>query len=180
MTEEEHRELVEAENRGSALIGVDRVYARKLYTDIPLHRIEDLTGEAVYFEKGVIWACVLGSIGALLASCVFAVLAFGWWALIIIPGVVVSWLVYSSMSSRGDAKIGLISLLLIGVIAVACFAVLNDLWANVFLIGVLSSLWLNRLAYSASTLFLRVFVLRNVHAYNAFNEGLVIRVVGAS
>ncbi len=177
MTEQEHRELVEAENRGSILVGVDRVYARKLYTDVPIRRIEDLTGEAVYCEKAVVWISFLGTSAALLASCTFAVLAFRWWAILAIPVVVVIWFVYSSMSARSDAKIGLISLLLVAAIAIAGFTIADRLWTNLFLIGVLLSLWLNRLVYSASTIFLRGFVLRNFRAWHTFEDGLVVRAV---
>ncbi len=178
MTEQEHRELVEAEKQGSILVGVDRIYARKLYTDASFHCVEELTGEPVYIEKAVVWLSFLGTHLALVVSCVFAVLAFRWWAFLAIPGIIVAWFVYSSMSVRGGSKIGLITLLLVGAIAVAILGVIDGLWANLFLIAFILSLWLNRLLYEAATLFLRAFVLRNFRAWNAFEDGLVVRTVG--
>lgn len=131
----------------------------------------------MYIEKAVVWITFLGTPLVLVASCLFAVLAFHWWAFLAVPGVVIAWFVYSSMSARGSAKIGLITLLLVGAIAVAVSRVIDELWVNLFLIAFLLSLWLNRLLYEAATLFLRAFVLRNFRAWNAFEDGLVVRAV---
>jgi hypothetical protein len=43
-----HREIVQLEEQGRLIIGVDRVMARKFYIDIPISRIEKETGEAPY------------------------------------------------------------------------------------------------------------------------------------
>lgn len=177
MTEQEHRELVGGERQRSILVGVDRVYARKVYTNVSLRRIEELTGEPVYIEKAVVWLSFLGTPLALVASCVFAVLAFHWWAFLAVPGALIAWFMYSSMSVHGRSRIGLITLLLVGAVAVTIFGVIDGLWANLFFIAFLLSLWLNRLLYEAATLFLRAFVLRNFRAWNAFEDGLLVRTV---
>ena len=51
----EHKELIELEQQGKILIGVDRAMARKFYTDTPVSTITEETGEAPYFEKIIIW-----------------------------------------------------------------------------------------------------------------------------
>jgi hypothetical protein len=48
-----HREIVQLEEQGRLIIGVDRVMARKFYIDIPISRIEKETGEAPYLEKTI-------------------------------------------------------------------------------------------------------------------------------
>jgi hypothetical protein len=177
MMVQEHRELVEAEKQGRILVGVDRVYARKLYTDVSLRRIKELTGEPVYLEKAVVWFSFLGTPLTLVAACVFAIIAFRWWACIAVPSAVMAWFTYSSMSARGGARIGLITVLLAAATTVAILGVVAAFWTNLFIIALLLSLWMNRLLYVASTFFLRAFVLRSSQAWNAFEDGLVVRTV---
>jgi hypothetical protein len=63
-----HKNLVELEEQGKILIGIDRSMARKFYTDIPLKKIEEETGEAPYFEKIIVWIAFLFGPISLLAS----------------------------------------------------------------------------------------------------------------
>ncbi|HXH24686.1 MAG TPA: hypothetical protein VNI78_05515, partial [Vicinamibacterales bacterium] len=55
MNDAEYTALVQSAYDGRALIGVDRVFARRLYTDVPTSAIENATGEAPYLEKLVVW-----------------------------------------------------------------------------------------------------------------------------
>jgi len=51
MTEQEHKEIVKLEGQGRLALGIDRAFARKFYTDVPLATIAEKTGGTVYLEK---------------------------------------------------------------------------------------------------------------------------------
>lgn len=179
MTEAEHAELVEATYAGLIVIGVDRPYARKVFTDVPLARIQELTGEAPYFEKAVVWFVWIGSFLALPVSWVFAVLALGWWGLLTIPPTAVAWAIYCGCSPRGNSRLWLITVILVATVANAAFGVPESIWARLAPVAFIAALWLNRSLYVASTFFLRAMVLRNRRAWVAFSDGLYVRDVAS-
>jgi len=165
MTDEEYQALVARVQAGSLLIGVDRSTARKLYTDVPLSRIEAETGEAPYFEKMVVLGAFVGGPVSLLASFVMAVLGFGWWAALAIPVSIVVYFVFAGASSMPKQGMAGVSVLL-------AFALLG-FYLNWFpsnyiawhAVLVLFAFWNARLIYAAATHFIRAFVVRNHRAY---------------
>jgi len=165
MTDEEYQALVARIEAGSLLIGVDRGMARKLYTDVPLSRIEAETGEAPYFEKMVVFGAFVGGPVSLLASFVIAVLGFGWWAALAIPVSIVVYFVFAGASSMPKQGMAGVSVLL----ASALFGLyLNWFPSNYiawYVVLVLFALWNARLVYAAATHFIRAFVVRNRRAY---------------
>lgn len=179
MNDAEYKALVQSAYDGRALIGVDRVFARKLYTDVATSRIEDTTGEAPYLEKLVVWFAFLGGPVAMLGSALAAVVAFGWWVVVIIPGSLVWWMGNKSMSVRGGSSIWFLTLLMIAAAVVHFMKLLPDRWMSGYLILFAFALWCDRLLYVASTFFLRAFVLRNPQALEVFGEGITIREAGA-
>ena len=117
MTADEYKEFVAQVNSGALLIGVDRAIARKFYTDIPLSKIEEETGEAPYFEKMVVWFAFLSAPIAFLASLVLSVLALRWWAAVAIPFFILAYFVFSgqsSMARRGMLSISILLALAVG------------------------------------------------------------------
>lgn len=175
MTEDEYKEFVARANSGALLIGVDRAVARKLYTDIPLSRIEKETGEAPYFEKMVVWFAWLSAPLALLASFVLSVLAFRWWAALAIPVSVVVYFVFSGQSSmprRGMLGITILLALAVGSLFTDFFTSRLAPW---YFIAVAFSFWASRLVYNAATVFVRAFVLRNQRALEFLSEHIQTR-----
>jgi len=171
----EHKELIELEQQGKILIGVDRAMARKFYTVTPISTINEETGEAPYFEKIIVWFAFLSGPLALSSSIVLGFFAFKWWGVICLVLCPIAFLVYSSLSARGDSKsIGITLLLLISV-GVHFFGNFNMFWITLFVCAFLFSLWCVRVLYCSATLLLRCFVIRNRRAFEYLSDYLTIR-----
>jgi len=165
MTDEEYQAIVSRIQTGSLLIGIDRSMARKFYTDVPLSRIEEQTGEAPYFEKAVVFGAFIGGPLALLASFVMAVFAFGWGAVLAIPASVVLYFIFtgaSSMPRNGMAGITVLLVLALASLYLNWFPSSYMAWYAVL---IAAALWSARLIYSAATVFIRAFVVRNRRAF---------------
>ena len=178
MNAADYKAFVQSVYDGRTLVGIDRVFARKLYTNRATSEIKKATGEAPHFAKLVVWFAFLGGPLAMLSSAVVAVLAFEWWALLITPAAFVLWFLNQSMSSRGDASIRTHSLLLVTAVGVHLAGRLLSPGVSSFLALFALALWCSRLLYCASTFFLRAFVMRNHQALEAFAEGISIREAG--
>lgn len=175
MNEDEYRVFVSQVNSGALLIGVDRAIARKFYTDIPLSKIEEETGEAPYFEKMVVWFAFISAPIALLASFVLSLLAFRWWAVLAIPLSVILYFFFqgqSSMPGRGMLGISILLALSVGTLFTGFFSSKLVPW---YLIAVVFALWASRIVYCAATTFLRSFVLRNQRALEFIREHIHVR-----
>jgi len=173
----EHKELIELEQQGKLLIGVDRAMARKFYTDILIATIEEKTGEAPYFEKMTVWFAFLFGPIALISSIVLGFLAFGWWGVICLLLCPIVYFTYSSSSVMGSSKLTGITILFLIAVGVHFFGNLNSPWVTGFAGVFLFSLWCIRLLYCSVTLLLRNFVIRNERAYDYLSDYLVIRQV---
>jgi hypothetical protein len=174
ITQQEYQELVKRAYEGKILLGVDRALARKVYTNLSLAKIREFTGETPYFEKAVVLFAFVGGPLLALISAVLAVASFHWWAFLIVPACLGVWLVYKGVSSRGNAGMVFISLALAGSFAAYFAHLMPTKLAGIFLISFVAALWCERLVYCAGSFFLRAFVLRNIKAFNTFNEGLSI------
>ena len=104
MTDSEYQRFVASVYAGRSIVGVDRQYARKLYTDIPFSAIEAKTGEGPTLEKTVVWATVIASPLLLVACFALAISAFGWWSLIVITACASAWLMNGAMSVEEELR----------------------------------------------------------------------------
>ena len=171
----EHKEVIQLEEQGKLLIGVDRGMARKFYTDIPISKIEEETGEAPYFEKAIVWfAFLLGPI-SLISSIILSFIAFGWWGILGLVLCPILYFMYSSSSVLGGSHLVGITVLLLIAVAVHFFGNFNSPWITGAAISFLFALWCVRLLYCSSTFLLRSFVIRNAKAFEWLSEYLVIR-----
>jgi len=177
MNDAEYKAFVESAYHGRLFVGVDRVFARKLYTDVPTSAIEEATGETPYLEKLVAWFAFLASPLALLGSAILAAFAFRWWALLIVPVACLWWMFNRSMSVRGGSSIWFLTFAVVAAMSVHIMTVLPSSCMSGFVAAFAFAMWCDRLLYCASTFFLRSFVLRNPRALQAFSEGLTIREV---
>src|ERR1700759_1147124 len=57
----EHEQLVQDVRTNRLTIEVDRVFAKKLYTSVPMDTMEQTIGEVPYFEKGIVCCAVFAS-----------------------------------------------------------------------------------------------------------------------
>ncbi len=178
MNKDEYNDLVAKTNSGALLIGIDRAIARKFFTDIPLSKIEEETGEALYFEKTIVWSVYLAAPIALLTSFVLAVFAFRWWAVLAIPLSVVVYFIYTGQSSLPNRGMLGISLLLALASGILFTDFLNLPFVTWYAFSIVFALWASRLVYCASTALLRAFVLRNIRAFDFMAEHIHIRDAG--
>ncbi|MBI5573273.1 MAG: hypothetical protein HY919_01800 [Elusimicrobia bacterium] len=170
-----HGKIIELENQGKILIGIDRPMDRKFYTDIPISEIKSKTDDAPYLEKIIIWFVFLTAPIALISSIILAFISLRWWGLIFLVLFPIIYFSYSASSVKGNSKLIGITIIFI------CSAVIHFLgyFANsqitlaitVFLL----SLWCIRLLYCASTFLLRTFIIRNAKAFEYLENYLVIR-----
>ncbi len=175
MTDEEYQAMVARIQTGAVLVGVDRAMARKFYTDVPLSRIAEETGEAPYFEKVVVLGAFVGGPLSLLASFIMAVLAFGWWAAVTIPASIIVYALFASASSMPRQGMASVS-------AVLGFALLGlylgwfpSNYVGWFTVLVVFALWNARLVYSVATTFIRAFVVRNRRAFEFLMPHIQLR-----
>ena len=170
MTEDQYKALVARVESGSLLIGIDRAFARKFYTDVPLSRIEEDTGEGPYLEKVVVWFAFVSAPIALFASFVLSALVFRYWAALVIPLSAIVYFFLAARSSVGDSRMLSVSILL----ALAIASLFTNFFSSQFVpwyaIAVAFAFWAERLMYCAATTFLRAFILRNQRAFE-FTEG---------
>jgi hypothetical protein len=174
MTKSEHADIFARESQGELRLGIDRPYARKFYTDVPLRFIEQETGETPYLEKLIALMCFIGSPVALLLSSIVAVMNLGWWSVGVIPLSFIAWLLYAGRSAAGTSRLlGITILLLATVLAY----VLQPDWRRwtLFLTLFTLALWLHRVLYTVATIFLRSFVIRNYRAFSLVYDYVVIR-----
>ena len=174
MDNTDHSSLTKLESDGCILIGIDRSYARLLYTDVPIITIQEKTGETPYFEKRVVWFAFLASPFAILISAVLAVYAFHWWAVFIVPVSFLWWMGNKGDSSRGNDTMWLCTLVVVVAAGIHFLSLFPTLWMSGFVLAFTFALWCDRLLYRASSLLLRCFVLRNKKAFQAFSEGITI------
>lgn len=172
--EAKYRELVEQVYAGNIIIGVDRPFARQLYTSVPMATIHDQTGESPYIEKTIVSLALYGAPVVLLVSFVIAGFAFHWWAIPIIPVAALFWFGYASLSVRGNAGIIRISYLLIAEIVLLFTNLITNKWIPGFFATYFFALWCSRFVYCSGTFFLRAFVLRNHRAFTSLADGLTI------
>lgn len=175
MDEEEYRDFVSQVNSGVLLVGVDRAFARKFYTDIPLSKIIEETGEVPYFEKLVVWLAFLSAPITLLASCILSVLAFRWFAILVIPVSIIVYFFFSGQSSmpgRGMLGISILLALAVGTLFTNLF---SSQFVPLYLIAAVFSLWASRLVYCAAKTFILNFVLRNQRALEFIRDHIQVR-----
>jgi hypothetical protein len=175
MNQNEYKAFVAKVYSGSLLIGIDRAIARKFYTDFPLSKIEEETDEAPYFEKMVVWFAFLSAPIALLVSFVLSVLAFQWWAVLIIPLPVVVYFIFSGQSSMPRRGMLGISILLAFTIAILFSRFFTSPFVPWYLIAVVFALWASRLVYCAATAMLRAFILRNQRALEFMQQHIQVK-----
>lgn len=168
-------DLVQREKDGSVLLGVDRTFARRFYTDVALKEIEAKTGQAPYFEKTVVYAAFVGAPILLFLTLVRALWVLGWWSALGIPVAMAIWIGFYSDSARATARLRLIAFEVAasGIAALFTDGSARAVWFLAFMFT--SALWLSRLLYVSSTSFLRSTVLENRRAWEWLHQEFVIK-----
>lgn len=171
----DHTNLVKLERQGKVLIGVDRVMARKFYTDMPIQKIKEKTGETPYFEKFIVWFAFLFGPIFLLASVIISFFVFNWWGIIFLLVCPFVYFTYSSSSVRGDSRMIGISILFLISIITHFLGVLDIPEITGFVAVFILSLWCIRLLYCSSTFLFRNFLIRNEKAYQYLSGYFKVR-----
>ena len=173
MNDSEYSALVPSANDGRLLIGVDRIFARRLYTETPTSAIEEATGEAPYFEKLVVWSAYIVSPLGMLISAILAAFAFRWWALLVVPMALILSVINSISARRGSSSIWFLNVAVVAAVSVHFLRLANP-WLSGFIATFAFAMWCKRFLYWVATSFLRAFALRNQRALEAFGEGIRI------
>ena len=171
----EHETFAERAYSGEILVGIDRPFARRFYTDISLHVIKQETGEAPYFAKFFVLSAWVSAPLLLLLAAGLTILVLGWWATVVIPLGLLAWLRYYSNSSYGTVRIRGISILLASMILAATIDPLGQRETLIVAVAYILAMWVGRFVYAAATVFLRAFVIRNARAFNWLRSELVVR-----
>jgi len=167
----EHDEMVRLHHAGDLLIGIDRPAARRFFTRLSLEGIAGLIGERPFIE----WFTVRSSFAlfhlATAASLVLAVLAFRWFALIVVPVTIAFMALWWAASSTGFRRLRWPLLLLIAaVINLSFFASVGKLYVGLWFLVLTAGIFLITFTYNSAGFFLRLLVLRNERAYRLCTE----------
>jgi hypothetical protein len=174
VTQEEHAQLIREQADGRLLFGIDRAFARRFFTDVPLRTIERATGEATYLEKLVVFGAFIAAPICLLIAGVFGVLYFRWWSILIVPVTIAVWLLFSGTSSMGGSRLFGISLVTLAGVALHVFGSFDSRF-TLFLLFVAAAFWLNRFMYLAATMFLRALIIRSHQAFSFLHDHITIK-----
>lgn len=175
MTDDEHKQLASEFYKGSVLIGLDRMVARKFYMDLSLKHIEEQTGEAPYFEVLAVFGTVVAAHLALVASWVLSVLAFGWWSVLAIPASTLVYFLFGGHSSLPNHRLLGVSLVLVAIVIAMRLGAFPSNYVAWYCISFAFSLWAARFVYFAAGHFLRAFVLRNKKAYEMLSSYIDVK-----
>lgn len=169
-----YQELQNLHANDKIAIGIDTSLARKFYTNLSLSEIEKNTGESPKLQKYIIQLANIGNPLFLLGSILFAVFAFNWWALLVVPLFIGIYAFFRSAATMG-ANMSVINTIIGGVIIGSFF--INFLttmqWITIFIF--LMSLWFANFLYAGSANFLRKFILRNRKCYEWLKSDLIIK-----
>jgi hypothetical protein len=163
-----------AEREGRAILAVDRVFAARLFTQVPASTIAAASGEGVSAEKLIVLGFYCGSPLALLASIVASALAFGWTALAVVPIVLVIWTVNRGLSCVGSSSAWPATFLLAGASTAHLMQMSVDPWVTGFALLCTLALWCDRMLYASATVALRALVMSNPRALDSFADGVSV------
>jgi hypothetical protein len=175
MTDEEYKKIVELAYSNKVLIGIDRIFARKFYTDISLSKIRDETYETPCVAKSIVWFAFLCAPVSLVASLIITIFAFRWWAIAVIPSCIFVYYNFSSMSCMGRSRMSFITIILILTTFAHFTTIIEANNATLFLFVYVFSLWCIRFLYCSSTFLLRCFVLRNKKAFEFISDWIRLK-----
>jgi len=178
MYEVNHKEIVEREEKGEILIGIEPAVARRFFTDTNHRVVQQEIGEALFVErffvKAFFWLAVL----SLLAGIVASIFAIKWYSVLAIPLMVVSWFVLGGMASMGSQKLGAAIGSVIICFVLAYYLIDKGIAVTIWLTLLPLPYFLDRLTYKSATVFLRCLSIRNERAFNLlFNKGIFLREV---
>ena len=106
----EYKAFVQSAHEGGLLVGVDRIFAQKLYTKISISEIEETTGEKARLAKLVVWFAYLASPLAMVITTILAAFSFRWWALVMVPVGFLARMFNSMSARRGSSSMWFLTL----------------------------------------------------------------------
>jgi hypothetical protein len=170
MTTSEHSEFARRAYANEIAIGVDPALARRFFMESGEHVQQDI-GEPLTIERAAVSAAFYLGWAAIVVSVPIGFLAMRWWALVIGPGSVATWLLYNGMASRGRQRLKGVTCALVLVMA---------LWLRTpdaspilrWAVCVTGAFFLARLTYASASLFIRALVVRNARAFDLLVDSI--------
>ena len=163
--------MVREHYAGKLLIGIPRPEARRFFTQLSLEEIAGLIGEHPFIE----WLTVRSSWVllhlAIPVSLFFAVLAFRWFAFLVVPVTICFMGFWWAGSSTGFRRLRWPLLLLVpAAVNLLFFSSTGGLYFSLWFAVSAAAVFLITFTYNAAGFFLRLLVLRNERAYRVCTE----------
>jgi len=171
ISKEQYNEILKEQENGKLLIYIDTASFRQFFTKINNKKVNDLIGESLYLESFII-KCIMFILEplSLIATCFSCVFLFKWFAILIIPVIVLSWFFLKGRASIGKQKIFFPLVLLMLSVICAILYHEHSFWVKLFIIGLPSTYFFSRLLYYLSALFGFMLIHRNYSFFKLFYE----------
>lgn len=180
MNQAEHTKLVESEKRRRVIVGVDRITARRFFTEASISDVAAKTGYAPYFEKSVVYMFILLGPLALLGAVAGSIWHFWWWRIIAAIVFPILYFYYSRLSRLGGARAYMVSFALASVLAFHFANLLAFPTLTQILVLFAFAVWCQRMLYVAATVFYRNMALHDAKLYELLADGIVLRPVSGT
>lgn len=158
--------------RGDIAVGVDPAFARKLFSDSRPTEMLELIGESLTLQRIWIWSAIIASQVLVIISCYWAVVGFGWWAMLVVPVTITLWGAHGGSVSIGKPSLWWLALFIFGLISSRPIELHPEWKWTVF--G-LVALFVDRLKYRTASGMFRRLVYNNSRAYEVFRGEIVIK-----
>lgn len=171
VTKEQYDEILKRQDAGEILLYIDTASFRKFFTDINNAKVKELIGESLQMESYVIkFIMFILEPLSLLTTIVASVFLFKWFALLIIPVLVLLWGFLKGQASIGRQKIFFpLVLLVVGIIAALSYQEYGG-WFKLLVIGLPATYFSSKLLYYLSARFGFMLIHRNYKFFKLFYE----------
>lgn len=173
ISREQYDEILKKQDAGEILLYIDTASFRKIFTESNNKKIKELIGESLNMESIIIKSIlfVLEPL-SLIITIVSVIFLFKWFALLIVPIMILLWFFLKSQASIGEQKIFLPLIFLVAGIISAIFYNLesNNFWFKLFVISLPSTYFFSKLLYYLSAHFAFMLIHRNYDFFKLFYE----------
>jgi len=165
------KQLQELARSGKVLIGIHTAGATDFF-DKTKKEMEEAIGESIPFERNVVLCLSYLYSIIFYGSIFFAIVAFGWWAILAIAVGFGLQSFRHTFSQLGIQRISL-TIILFAIATVVVFALGLKYWATLWALSILIALFLDKLKFYAAHHLLRSLVIKNYRAFALLNGTIV-------
>jgi len=171
ITKAQYNEIIHKQEIGDILLYIDTANFRKFFTEANQKQIEQQIGEPLYVECFIIKLIVfLLEPLMLLITVIASIYLLKWFAILLIPALILLWFFLKSMASSGKQSIFFPSVLLVAGAITVCLYGQYGFWFKLLVIGILSIYFFSKLLYYLSARFAFMLIHRNYEFFRLFYE----------